>query len=121
MGQINAYSFRLDTLEPINSFDVHGNHLIVTIGRAGLGYVDLSNFKDSRQVIPLSTLPALDNLTLDNTNYLRVLFNHKQTNETNLQVLVTTSNSYSYILDLILNKDKISFQKVAESFSTYVQ
>lgn len=55
LGQINGLSFGLG-LEPIQSIDVNGNHLIVGLGKIGLGYANLENFDyfKTQQVIYLS-------------------------------------------------------------------
>jgi len=55
LGQINGLSFGLG-LEPIQSIDVNGNHLVVALGKIGLGYANLANFNyfEPQQIINLS-------------------------------------------------------------------
>jgi|JI61114C2RNA_FD_contig_31_8280236_length_397_multi_2_in_0_out_0_1 hypothetical protein len=50
---------------------IHKNHLLVTIGGNGLGYLNLANYTTG-QFIDLEREPALRNYTLDKTSYLRV-------------------------------------------------
>lgn len=118
VGQINSRSFG-NYLEPIQSIDVNSDHLVLTLGKIGLGYVNLANIDYSKpqQIINLSEQPSLANFTLDDTNYLRALINSAKTNATNIQVLVTTSNSYSYLFALTVKEGIISFGSSLEVYN----
>jgi hypothetical protein len=42
-GTIDSKLFGIQTFEPINSLSIYDNHLIVSIGNKGIGYINLLN------------------------------------------------------------------------------
>lgn len=92
--------------------------MLVTIGGKGLGYLNLANSQTKGSFVSLESEPALKAYTLDDTAYLRVSI-YSKSGET-LMALVTTSNSYSYLLSFRVTADgKISFSKLQETYKRY--
>lgn len=61
-----------------------------------MGYVNLANSQTKGSFVDLENEPALADFTLDDTAYLRVSI-YTKSGDT-LSALVTTSNSFSYLL-----------------------
>lgn len=93
------------------------DNMLVTIGGKGLGYLNLANSKTTGSFINLESEPALKNYTLDDTAYLRVSI-YSKTGDI-LSALVTTSNSFSYLLSFKVTADGIQFSKIAEIYKRY--
>ncbi len=95
IGLIDASSFSQLYSAPINSMSISKDDLLVTIGGQGIGYLDLSDSKIKGTFVDLENEPSLQDFTLDNTAYLRVVINSRSIDK--LTALVTTSNSYNYV------------------------
>lgn len=76
--------------------------MFVTIAGLGVGYVDVSNYAVG-QFINLEREPALKNYTLDRTTYLRVIIHDDNEDKNYIKALVSTSNSYNYLLGFKIN------------------
>ena len=85
--------------------------MIVTIGGKGFGYLNLANSKSKGNFVDLENEPALKDYTLDNTNYLRV--NIHSAGADFLSALITSSNSFSYVMEIKTTGGKASFSKIA--------
>lgn len=72
-GVIDSTKFNLIIFEPINSMSIHNDHMLVTVGGKGLGYINLKKYADNGDFINLEDEPSLANYTLDDTLYLRVV------------------------------------------------
>lgn len=70
--------------------------MLVAIGGKGLGYLNLAKSQTKGSFVDLENEPALKEFTLDDTAYLRVTIYTKT--EDTLTALVTTSNTFSYLL-----------------------
>ncbi len=95
-GKLDSSSFEIANTDPINSMSIMKDNMLVTIGGKGLGYLNLANSKTKGSFVDLENEPALKNFTLDDTAYLRVSI-YSRVNDT-LSALVTTSNTFSYLL-----------------------
>ena len=71
-GTFDSTVFGIPTIEPMNSMSVEGKHLLVAVGRKGLGYVNLDNLDTSPQLIDLSSQPDVSGYTFDNTQFARI-------------------------------------------------
>lgn len=103
--------FNTAKLEPLNSMSLYKQHLLVTIGSIGVGYINL-NVMDSPQLINFENQEQLRNYTLDDTQYLRASIYGKGTTETALQALFTTSNSLNYVISFTLAGNILTLSKV---------
>lgn len=92
--------------------------MLVAIGGKGLGYLNLANSKTAGSFVNLETQPALKEFTLDDTAYLRVSI-YSDSGEI-LSALVTTSNTYSYLIEFKVGADgKIQFSRLLETYRRY--
>ncbi len=96
---------------------ISGSHVLVTIGQRGLGYLNLAKSLTKGSFINLETQPSLTNYTLDDTSYLRVIISSVSTDS--ISALVTTSNSFNYVLELKLSADNIAFSKILQTYKRY--
>lgn len=86
--------------------------MLVTIGGLGVGYVNVANYNVG-QFINLENQPALKNYTLDKTTYLRVIIHAGNEDKNSIRALVSTSNSYNYLLGFKINDaGEVSFDKI---------
>lgn len=85
--------------------------MLVAIGGKGLGHLNLQTSKTQGSFVDLEYEPALKDYTLDDTAYLQVSIS--ATNSDGLSALVTTSNSFSYVLDISIKDKKAAFGKIA--------
>lgn len=70
--------------------------MVLTVGRKGIGYLNLDKSKVKGSFIDLQDEKALTNYTLDDTSYLRVIVT--AIGDSTISVLVTTSNSFNYVI-----------------------
>lgn len=86
--------------------------MLVTIGGLGVGYVDVANYAVG-QFINLESEPELKNYTLDKTTYLRVIIHDDNEDKNSIRALVSTSNSFNYLLGFKINDaGEVSFDKI---------
>lgn len=116
---IDSNDFGTVGTEPINSMSLADNHLLLTVGGIGLGYYDLKSYPSSPSFIHLNEIAEMAKYLFDDTTFLRNVLIKADMDAKKMQVLVTTTNTLHFILELNIGETSVSFSKILQIFNRY--